>query len=476
MDHSIYKNPLEERYASKEMLYIFSSLYKFITWRKLWVALAEGEKELGLNITDEQIKDLKDNIENIDFNYAAIMEKKLKHDVMAHIQTFAKIAPLAAPIIHLGATSAYVGDNTDIITIREGLLILKKRLFNVIKNLSEFACNYKALPTLGYTHFQSAQPTTVGKRASMWLQDFLMDFEDLDNTLQNLKFRGVKGTTGTQASFLSLFDGDHEKVKKLDTLVSEKMGFKKVFLITGQTYTRKQDSLVLRVLAGIAESAHKFATDLRLLQGLKEIEEPFEKEQVGSSAMAYKRNPMKAERICSLSRYIFTNSMNTYLTHSSQWLERTLDDSANRRLTLAESFLIADSILLILAVITKNPVVNELIIKKHLMQELPFIATENILMASVKKGANRQDIHKIIRDLSLKASQELKEGQDNKLIDYLAENTQIPLNKDEILKLLNPEMFIGRAKEQVEEFINSEIKPFLEKHCDLSEKEQQLNV
>lgn len=457
MDYKKYINPFEERYASKEMLYLFSPLFKFTTWRKLWVSLAEAEKELGLNITDEQIMEMKANLENIDFEYAKEMEKKFKHDVMAHIHTFAKVAPKAAPIIHLGATSAYVGDNTDLIIIKDAFNLIIGGLINTIDNLKNFALQYKNLPTLGFTHFQPAQPTTVGKRACLWLQDFLIDLTEIEHFVNNLKFRGVKGTTGTQASFLELFEGNQEKVSLLDTIVTQKMGFKKVFTITGQTYTRKIDSMALKLLAGVAESAHKFATDMRLLQGLREIEEPFEKDQIGSSAMAYKRNPMKCERICSLSRYVITNAINGNLTHSIQWFERTLDDSANRRIVIAETFLAVDSILLILNAVTNKIVVNEKIIKNHLENEIPFMATENILMEAVKKGENRQEIHSIIRVLSLEAGKKVKEGLNNTLIDDLASNNKIPLTKDEILNLLKPEKFIGRTKEQVEAFIESEV-------------------
>lgn len=476
MNHKRYINPLEERYASKEMLYLFSPHFKFTTWRKLWVALAEAEKELGLNITDEQIREMKDNIENIDFEYAKEMEKKFKHDVMAHIHTFAKVAPKAAPIIHLGATSAYVGDNTDLIIIKEAFNLIIVGIVNTVNKLTSFALQHKSLPTLAFTHFQPAQPTTVGKRACLWLQDFLIDLIEIEHFLDNLKFRGAKGTTGTQASFVELFEGDQEKVALLDAIVSKKMGFQKVFTITGQTYTRKIDSLALKILAGIAESAHKFAADMRLLQGLKEIEEPFEKDQIGSSAMAYKRNPMKCERICSLARYVITNAVNGNLTHSIQWLERTLDDSANRRIVLAETFLAIDSILLILNAVTKNIVVNKNIIKNHLENELPFMATENILMEAVKKGENRQEIHSIIRELSLEASRKVKEGMKNTLIDDLASNNKIPLTKDEILNLIKPEKFTGRSKEQVETFIKGEVNPKIEKYKHLIKDIDELKV
>ena len=476
MDYKKYINPFEERYASKEMLYLFSPHFKFTTWRKLWIALAEAEKELGLNISDEQIREMKDNIENIDFEYAKEMEKKFKHDVMAHIHTFAKAAPKAAPIIHLGATSAFVGDNTDLIILKEAFNLIISRLINSINNLTNFSLQYKDLPTLGFTHFQPAQPTTVGKRACLWLQDLLIDLKEIEHFLENLRFRGVKGTTGTQASFMELFEANQKKVTSLDIIVSKKMGFNKVFTITGQTYTRKIDSMALKILAGIAETAHKFASDIRLLQGLKEVEEPFEKNQIGSSAMAYKRNPMKCERICSLARYVITNAINGNLTHSIQWFERTLDDSANRRIVIAETFLAIDSILLILNSVTKNIVVNERIIKNNLDRELPFMATENIIMEAVKKGENRQVMHSIIRDLSLEAGYKIKNGLENTLIDDLANHNKIPLTKEEILELLKPEMFIGRAKEQVESFINGEVIPKLEKYKHLNKKIDELKV
>jgi len=464
-NYNTYINPLTERYASSQMLSLFSPVKKFTTWRKLWIALAEAEKELGLNISQEQIDEMKANIDNIDFEYAALMEKKFRHDVMAHVHTFGKVCPKAMPIIHLGATSAYVGDNTDLILMKEGLLIVLKKIVNVISNLKNFAIKFKDTPTLGYTHYQPAQLTTVGKRACLWIQDLLLDYEELKFVEENLKFRGVKGTTGTQASFLSLFDGNHSKVVKLDELVSQKMGFKKVLKITGQTYTRKQDTKVLKALAGIAESAHKMATDLRLLQNLKEIEEPFEKDQIGSSAMAYKRNPMRSERICSLARYVISLSLNPYLTHSTQWFERTLDDSANRRIVIPEAFLSTDAILELLYNVTNNLVVYEKMILKHISEELPFMATENIIMASVKKGASRQDMHEIIRQHSMDAARVVKvEGKRNDLIDRLINDERIPLTREEIEKLLDPKDFIGRAAEQVVEFIKSEVEPIIEKH------------
>ncbi len=468
MDLKTYSNPLVERYSSKEMLYLFSPMKKFTTWRKLWVALAESEKELGLNITDEQINEMKKNIENIDFEYAKQMEKKFRHDVMAHVHTFGKVCPNAMPIIHLGATSAYVGDNTDLIVMKEAMEITLKKLVNVINNLKNFAIKYKDLPTLGFTHFQPAQLTTVGKRAALWLQDFMLDLEEVEFAIKELKFRGVKGTTGTQASFLQLFEGNHEKVKKLDEMVSNKMGFDKVLKITGQTYTRKQDTRMLKVLGSIAETAHKMATDIRLLQNLKEVEEPFEKNQIGSSAMAYKRNPMRSERVCSISRHIISLTINPYMTHSTQWFERTLDDSANRRISIAESFLATDAILDLLYNITDGMVVYEKMIHKHLMEELPFMATENIIMESVKKGGDRQVLHEVIRQLSMQAGKTVKiKGKPNDLIERMINEESIPLNKEEIQALLNPKSFTGRAPEQVIDFIENEVSPKLEIYKDI---------
>ncbi|BAI80692.1 adenylosuccinate lyase [Deferribacter desulfuricans SSM1] len=465
MVYNEYKNPLTERYCCKEMNYIFSPEKKFTTWRKLWVALAEAEKELGLPITDEQIEEMKQNINNIDFEYAKEMEKKFRHDVMAHVHTFGKVAPKAMPIIHLGATSAYVGDNADLIIMKEALLHIRKKMVNLLNNLKNFALKYKDLPTLGFTHFQPAQLTTVGKRAALWLQDFVMDFEELEYVLDNLRFRGVKGTTGTQASFMKLFNNDSEKVKKLDLLVSKKMGFDKVLKITGQTYTRKQDTKVLTVLAKIAESAHKMATDIRLLQNLKEVEEPFEKTQIGSSAMAYKRNPMRSERVCSLSRYVISLVFNPFMTQATQWFERTLDDSANRRISIPESFMGVDSILNLLINITDGMVVYEKMIEKHINDELPFMATENIIMEAVKKGGNRQEMHEIIRVHSMEAGKRVKmEGKQNDLLERLANDDRVPLSMEEIKSLLNPRDFVGRAPEQVEEFIKEEVQPIIEKY------------
>lgn len=467
-DYKSYSNPLSERYASQEMLYLFSPHKKFTTWRKLWIALAESEKELGLNITDEQIKELKDNVENIDFEYAAQMERKFRHDVMAHVHTYGECCPKAMPIIHLGATSAYVGDNTDAIVLKEGMEIVRKKLVNVMDNMAKFARQYKNVPALGFTHFQPAQLTTVGKRACLWLQDFVLDFESLEFALENIRFRGVKGTTGTQASFLHLFDGDHEKVKTLDKMVTEKMEFDKVLTITGQTYTRKQDTRVLSVLAQIAESTHKMATDLRLLANLKEVEEPFEKNQIGSSAMAYKRNPMRSERVCSLARHVIALGMNPYMTHATQWFERTLDDSANRRIGISEAFLCIDAILELLYNITSGLVVYDKMIAKRVMEELPFMATENIIMESVKRGADRQEMHESVRVASMEAGKRVKmEGESNDLLDRLADDKTVPLDKDEILGLLDPIKFVGRAPEQVDQFLAEEVDTVVSRYSTL---------
>lgn len=460
-----FKTPFEERYSSKEMLYLFSPNKKFTTWRKLWIALAESEKELGLNITQEQIDEMKSHIEDIDFEYAKEMEKKFRHDVMAHVHTFGKVCPSAMPIIHLGATSAFVGDNTDIIVMKEALELVRSKLTAVLENLKVFALKYKDLPTLGFTHFQPAQLTTVGKRATLWMQDFMLDLENLVFELSNIRFRGVKGTTGTQASFLHLFNNDHEKVRQLDKLVSSKMGFEKVFGVSGQTYTRKQDSRIIAVLAGLAESAHKFATDIRLLANLKEIEEPFEKNQIGSSAMAYKRNPMRSERVCALSRFIIAASSNTYYTHSVQWFERTLDDSANRRLSISETFLAADAVLELLLNITSGLVVYEKVIAKRISEELPFMATENIIMESVQRGADRQEMHEQIRVHSMEAGKRVKQdGLDNDLLKRVIADDKIPLDEKDIERILNPKEFIGRAPEQTVEFIENEIDPLISKY------------
>lgn len=465
METNIYSNPLAERYSSKEMLENFSPDKKFSTWRKLWVALAEAEKELGLNITDEQIEEMKDNIYNIDYELAAKKEAEFRHDVMAHVHTFGTQAPKAMPIIHLGATSAYVGDNTDLIQIKDGLDIIKTKLVNVISEMSKFAMANKDLPTLGFTHFQAAQLTTVGKRATLWLQSLLLDLEELEFRENTLRFRGVKGTTGTQASFQELFNGDFEKVKELDRRITEKMGFGKRFLVTGQTYDRKVDSEVMNLLANIAQSAHKFTNDLRLLQHLKEIEEPFEKSQIGSSAMAYKRNPMRSERISSLAKFVIALQQSTAMTASTQWFERTLDDSANKRLSLPQAFLAVDAILIIWKNVLDGLVVYPKMIEKRIMAELPFMSTEYIIMECVKNGGDRQELHERIRVHSMEAGKNVKvKGKDNDLIDRIINDKYFNLDKDRLLEILDPKNFIGFAPEQTEEFVNIEVKPILEKY------------
>ena len=465
METNIYSNPLAERYSSKEMLENFSPDKKFSTWRKLWVALAEAEKELGLNITDEQIEEMKANIYNIDYELAAKKEAEFRHDVMAHVHTFGTQAPKAMPIIHLGATSAYVGDNTDLIQIKDGLDIIKTKLVNVISEMSKFAMANKDLPTLGFTHFQAAQLTTVGKRATLWLQSLLLDLEELEFRENTLRFRGVKGTTGTQASFQELFNGDFEKVKELDRRITEKMGFGKRFLVTGQTYDRKVDSEVMNLLANIAQSAHKFTNDLRLLQHLKEIEEPFEKSQIGSSAMAYKRNPMRSERISSLAKFVIALQQSTAMTASTQWFERTLDDSANKRLSLPQAFLAVDAILIIWKNVLDGLVVYPKMIEKRIMAELPFMSTEYIIMECVKNGGDRQELHERIRVHSMEAGKNVKvKGKDNDLIDRIINDKYFNLDKDRLLEILDPKNFIGFATEQTEEFVNIEVKPILEKY------------
>jgi len=463
-----YENPLTTRYASDEMQSIFSSDAKFKTWRKLWIALAEAEKELGLDISDEQIAELKANAENINYDVARAREKEVRHDVMAHIFAYGEQCPKARGIIHLGATSAYVVDNTDIIQMTAGMKLIKKKLVNLIYKLYEFADKYKGLPTLAFTHFQSAQPTTVGKRATLWILDLLFDLEQLDFQLTNMKLLGCKGTTGTQASFMELFDGDSEKVKELDRKIAEKMGFKSTYPVSGQTYSRKVDAQALWVLSSIAQSAYKFSNDIRLLAHLKEVEEPFEKGQVGSSAMAYKRNPMRCERIASLSRYLMIDALNPVLTASSQWFERTLDDSANKRISIPEGFLAADAILSLYINVVEGLVVYPKIIEKHLNDELPFMATENILMAGVKKGGDRQKLHEAIRIHSMEAASRIKnEGGENDLIERIAEDPIFGLTIEEIREMLDPELFIGRAKQQVEEFLSGDVRKVIEENKDL---------
>lgn len=477
-DMSIYSNPLAERYSSKEMLHIFSPEFKFRTWRKLWINLAEAEKELGLDfITDEQIEELKKYKDDVDFEVAAEFEKKLRHDVMAHVHTYGEQAKNARKIIHLGATSAYVGDNTDLIQIKEGLLVIRKRLLVLIEKMRDFALQYKDLPTLGFTHFQAAQLTTVGKRATLWLHSLLLDFEELEFRLENLRFRGVKGTTGTQASFKELFEGDFEKVKQLDELVTEKAGFGKKQGVSGQTYDRKVDAQILNLLSNIAQSSHKFTNDFRLLQHLKELEEPFEKNQIGSSAMAYKRNPMRSERISSLAKFVIALQQSTAMVASTQWFERTLDDSANKRLSLPQAFLAVDAILIIWNNIMEGLVVYNKIIEKHIMSELPFMATEYIIMECVKAGGDRQELHERIRVHSMEAGKQVKvEGKDNDLIDRIVNDDYFKLDKAKLLSILEPKNFIGFAAEQTEKFVNIEVKPILEKYKALLGMDSELKV
>uniref|UniRef100_A0A646QC22 Adenylosuccinate lyase n=1 Tax=Hemiscolopendra marginata TaxID=943146 RepID=A0A646QC22_9MYRI len=460
-----YRSPLSSRYASKEMLFNMSEMKKFTTWRKLWIFLAKAEKQLGLKITDEQIGEMEKNVDNIDFAYAAKEEKLTRHDVMAHVHTFAATCPLAGPIIHLGATSAYVGDNTDLIVIRDGFDILLPRVARCIHHLSLFANSYKGLPTLGFTHLQPAQLTTVGKRACLWIQDLLMDLSNLEHVRRNLRFRGVKGTTGTQASFLQLFDGDHNKVKELDRLVTDMAGFKSSFRICGQTYTRKVDVDCLSALGSLGSSAHKICTDIRLLANMKEIEEPFESTQIGSSAMPYKRNPMRSERCCSLSRHLMAIAASPLYTHAVQWMERTLDDSANRRITIAEAFLSADAVLMTLQNIFEGLVVYPKVIKRHIDQELPFMASENVIMAMVKAGGDRQECHEHIRVLSQEAADQVKQhGLDNDLVARIRQSPYFAPIHSQLDQLLDPTTFTGRAKEQVEEFLKEEVMPALESY------------
>jgi adenylosuccinate lyase len=475
--NDIYETPLNSRYASDEMKRLFSNDTRFKLWRKLWIALAEAQKELGLDITDEQIEEMKRYAEDINYEVARQKEKELRHDVMAHIHAFGEQAKKARPIIHLGATSCFVTDNADIIIMYEALKLIRKKLVNCIKVLSDFALKYKDMPTLGFTHFQPAQLTTVGKRAMLWVQDLVMDLEFLEYVMEHTYLRGVKGTTGTQASFMALFDGNEEKVKMLDKLVCKKMGFEKSFPLTSQTYPRKYDFLVLSVLASIAQSSYKFANDIRLLQHLKEIEEPFEKTQVGSSAMAYKQNPMRSERICALARYVMVNIQNPLFTASVQWLERTLDDSANRRISIPEAFLATDSILNLYHNVASGLVVYERMIERHIRQELPFMATENILMEAVKRGGDRQDLHEKIRKYSMEAGRNVKEfGKENNLIELISNDPSFKLSKEEIQAILDPKKFVGRAPSQVQEYYNEYVKPILEKYKDDLNFESQVNV
>lgn len=457
-----YESPLCSRYASEEMQYLFSPDKKFKTWRRLWIALARAEKELGLPVTDEQIAELEAHKDTINYDVAQQREKEVRHDVMAHVYAYGQQCPKAAGIIHLGATSCYVGDNTDLIIMREALLLVKKKVLNVIALLRDFAERYQSMPTLGFTHFQPAQLTTVGKRACLWLHDLLLDLEDLDHVIGGLKLLGSKGTTGTQASFMELFEGDHEKIKRMERLISQEMGFDSVYPVSGQTYSRKIDSKVLNVLSGVAQSAYKFANDLRLLQNLKEIEEPFEKSQIGSSAMAYKRNPMRSERICGLARYVIVDTLNPAITASTQWFERTLDDSANKRLSVSEAFLAVDAILNIFINVTGGLVVYNKVIAQHVQNELPFMATENIMMDAVKKGGDRQELHERIRVHSMEAARQVKmEGKPNDLIDRIAADPIFQLTREELDRILKPEQFIGRAPEQVREFLEEDVGPVL---------------
>ena len=473
-----YESPLNSRYASKEMQYIFSPDKKFTTWRKLWIALAESEKELGLNISDEQINELKSHINDVDYEAAAAYEKKLRHDVMAHVHAYGDQCPNAKGIIHLGATSCYVGDNTDIIIMREALELIRKRLVVCISKLSEFADEYKSMPTLGFTHFQPAQLVTVGKRATLWLQDLLFDLEELESVAASLKMLGCKGTTGTQASFYDLFEGDHDKCVELDKKIANKMGFEASYYVSGQTYSRKVDSRVLNCLSSIAQSAHKFSNDIRLLQHLKEIEEPFEKNQIGSSAMAYKRNPMRSERIASLARYVIADALNPAMTAAEQWFERTLDDSANKRISVPEAFLAVDAILGIYTNIVSGIVVYPNMIHQHIMNELPFMATENIMMEAVKRGGDRQALHEKIRVASMEAGKTVKiEGKPNNLLDIIVDDPEFGLDRESLESLLDPKLYIGRCPEQVTTFINEAVKPVLASHADdLKVEEVELKV
>ena len=460
-----YISPLSKRYAGEEMQRLFSKDKKFKTWRRLWIALAESQMELGLNISREQIQQMKDNMDNIDYKVAEAREKEIRHDVMSHIYAFGKQCPDAKGIIHLGATSCFVGDNTDLVLMKEGLVLVRKKLINTIKLLSDFAMEYRDLPTLGFTHFQPAQPTTVGKRASLWIQDLLLDLEALEFVISTLKLRGAKGTTGTQASFMELFDGDGEKVKELDQKIAEKLDFSGTYHVTGQTYSRKVDFQVLQVLSGIAQSAYKFSNDIRLLAHMKEIEEPFEKSQVGSSAMAYKRNPMRSERMASIARFIISNSINPALNTTGQWLERTLDDSANRRLSIPEGFLATDGLLSLYINVADGLVVYPKVIEKHLQEELPFMATETILMEGVKRGGDRQVLHEAIRKHSLATAESIKvHGQENNLVERLGEDPEFNMTEDEIRDMIRPERFVGRSVQQVEEFVGGPVKDMLERY------------
>ncbi len=472
-----YQSPLSERYASKEMQYIFSPDKKFRTWRRLWIALAETERELGLSITEEQIEELKAHADDINYEVAKAREKEVRHDVMSHVYAYGVQCPKAKGIIHLGATSCYVGDNTDIIVMTEALRLVKKKLVNVIAKLAEFADKYKELPTLAFTHFQPAQPTTVGKRASLWLQEFCMDLEDVEYVLGTMKLLGSKGTTGTQASFLELFEGDEETIDKIDPMIAKKMGFAACVPVSGQTYSRKTDTRVLNVLAGIAATAHKMSNDIRLLQHLKEVEEPFEKSQIGSSAMAYKRNPMRSERIASLSRYVMIDALNPAITSATQWFERTLDDSANKRLSVPEGFLAIDGILDLCLNVVDGLVVYEKVIEKRLRSELPFMATENIMMDAVKAGGDRQELHEKIRTLSMEAGRNVKElGKENNLLELIAEDPSFHMTLEELEACMEPSRYVGRSKLQVEVFLRDVVRPILEDNKELLGLEADIHV
>lgn len=476
-NYSGYTSPLSERYASKEMQYIFSQEKKFRTWRRLWIALAETERELGLNISEEQIAELKSYAEDINYEVAEAQEKLVRHDVMSHVHAYGVQCPKAKGIIHLGATSCYVGDNTDIILMTEGLRLVRERLVNVIAELSVFAERYRELPTLAFTHFQPAQPTTVGKRATLWINELLLDLEDLNYVLNGMKLLGCKGTTGTQASFKELFEGDEEKIRRIDPMIAEKMGFASCVAVSGQTYSRKVDTRVLNVLAGIAQSAHKFSNDIRLLQHLKEVEEPFEKTQIGSSAMAYKRNPMRCERMASLADYVLSDVLNPMIVSSTQWFERTLDDSANKRISVPEAFLAVDGILLLYLNVVDGLVVYPKVIEKHLMAELPFMATENIMMDAVKAGGDRQELHERIRQLSMEAGRHVKEeGRDNDLLELIAADPAFKLNLEDLERTMEPRRYVGRSPEQVTDFLAAEVAPVLREYSALLGEKAEISI
>ncbi len=474
---SRYESPFSSRYASEEMQYLFSSDNKFRTWRKLWIALAETERELGLPITEAQIAELKVHADDINYEVAAAREKEVRHDVMAHVYAYGQQCPSARGIIHLGATSCYVGDNTDLIIIYDALRLVLKKLVNAAALLSKFADEYKSLPTLAFTHFQPAQPTTVGKRATLWLQEFLMDIDEVEHRLQGAKLLGSKGTTGTQASFLELFEGDHEKCRALDRMIAKKMGFDDCFAVSGQTYPRKLDSMILSTLSGIAQSAAKFSNDIRLLQHLKEIEEPFEKSQIGSSAMAYKRNPMRSERIAALARYVIADSLNPAMTASSQWFERTLDDSANKRISVSEGFLAVDAILSLVINVVDGLVVNTAVIDRNLRRELPFMATENIMMDCVKRGGDRQELHERIRTHSMEAARRVKQGDgENDLLERIAEDTAFGVTLSQLEDVLQPSAYVGRAPEQTDEFLTEQVNPILKRYHEMLGVEVEITV